>query len=258
MSCISPVTSSPAAAGSSERDGAADIERASSVSRGGLPAFLATNVPPGAPALVHPFRHYPLPLTVPKQARSETQARIRSYVTRALDVDERALPTDRDARPYSGQISDMLEGAAAHCTGNNALPGWSPGRPYLREWKWSGGTQRGAGHVVSAILIAIASDLGGREVDQDPLVVLNARSNESDLTSGGLKKRRVGRELLNRLGVWPWAHVAGGKLPRDWDGRPNVHDDLDAALTEWLRAQRALPDLMQRAADRVHDVQLTP
>jgi hypothetical protein len=112
------------------------------------------------------------------------------------------------------------------------------GLPAYRPGGWGSDRREPAKPVrpnamVRRVEAAVACDLGDFDMIEVSAKVLGLRDHVRPnlATFGEPRKareyRKAGRELLARLGAWPWAHAPLGRLPKGWRA--------DAAFIEPLR-----------------------
>lgn len=186
---------------------------------GELGTFLSAITPSGAAALhlaLSGLRYdaelYPLPITKPSTPCPEW-LRIELEAVRF-----KGAPLPREV------IRQLVEMLAPGPSRPDGLPAYMSHVWHLHRHGPKAGRRGGMAHRVAA---AVACDLGDHDLIDIGSKVLGLRDHELPKVSmpgtpsrGEAKKarqyRRVGRQLLALLGVWPWTHAKLGKLPKTW------------------------------------------
>lgn len=112
------------------------------------------------------------------------------------------------------------------------------------HWQWWTGRlsaargSRGAGVLARAVLLTVRADLGDGSLDRPGSEDFAAQQWDID-RSDAFGQRANGRLALHRLGAWPWALCAAGRLPHGWSGRAALArleqpgDEFVEALWHW-------------------------
>lgn len=226
------------------RDGTVSIESAP-IEGPALADVLRRATPIGAPALT--LGTTPLPLTCPAWRRSfsepgesiiwHVENRQRGYVDLAL---EGHLEYDPEARR---RLATLFVGPA----NRDGLPRfWPFGDPYADDLNLE---KRNRSKVQRAVLTAVLSDLELPRVWRFESESPSDDAVPEDL-SDARKLRAQGRLVLNRLGVWPWAHAEGGSLPYGWTGRSRVDQIAERLRGPLLIWHRVAVDALKNEVDR--------